>query len=106
MCLCFSESCGVLVAIALADMHECQQNKSVKRFNEGYFRSGDDKRLNFQDQPRSAFRFFMYNLFCIYLVILYFLKKQLICPVLNKNLLGCLVILKFPRLKISFRIYF
>lgn len=67
MTLCFSESCGVLVAIALADMHECQPNKSLKRVNKGYFQSGDGKRQNFKDQPRSAFRFFMYNLFCIYM---------------------------------------
>lgn len=52
------ESCGVLVAIALADMHECQPNKTGKRFK-SFFRSGDDKRQNFKDQPRSAFRFFM-----------------------------------------------
>lgn len=80
MSLRFSESCGVLVAIALADMHECQPNKSVKRFNKGYFRSGDDKRLNFQDQPRSAFRFFMYNLFCIYLGYIVFPKETVNLP--------------------------
>ncbi|KAI8008261.1 hypothetical protein LOK49_LG07G00780 [Camellia lanceoleosa] len=50
--------CGVLVAIALSDMHECKSRKNVKRFK-GEIRTQNVKDLSFQDQPRSPFRYFM-----------------------------------------------
>ncbi|CAI9091837.1 OLC1v1026937C2 [Oldenlandia corymbosa var. corymbosa] len=53
------ERCGFSVAIALADMHECESNDKVKKFR-GWPRGGSPKTtLNYEDQPRSAFRFFM-----------------------------------------------
>ncbi|XP_062092424.1 high mobility group B protein 2 [Humulus lupulus] len=50
--------CGVSVAIALADMHDCQSSHKVKRFK-GIRASPKVKEESFWDQPRSAFSFFM-----------------------------------------------
>ncbi|KAL3630532.1 hypothetical protein CASFOL_023516 [Castilleja foliolosa] len=50
------ESCGLSVAIALVDMHECEiEKKKLKSYSE----SGNVKKQRIQDQPRSAFRFFI-----------------------------------------------
>ncbi|XP_059625317.1 high mobility group B protein 3 [Cornus florida] len=57
MCIC-SHCCGVVVAIALADMHECESEKGAKRIKgESGNQNYTDQR--FQDQPRSPFLFFM-----------------------------------------------
>ncbi|XP_031382277.1 DNA-binding protein MNB1B isoform X5 [Punica granatum] len=59
------DQCGISVAIALADMHECQPGKKeVKRFrglsaNHDFIRAGGQ---SFAHQPRSAFCFFMESL--------------------------------------------
>ena len=53
------ERCGRSVAIALADMHECESNNSLKKLK-GQRQSGNVKSQNIEDQPRSASRFFMY----------------------------------------------
>ncbi|KAI5670401.1 hypothetical protein M9H77_10765 [Catharanthus roseus] len=53
------EICGISVAIALSDMHECLPKKNVKILTLGDFQNGNVKGQNFQEQPRSAFRFFM-----------------------------------------------
>lgn len=50
-CKLFSDQCGTSVAISLLDMHECG-GKTKKHRNNG-------ESLPFQDQPRSAFCFFM-----------------------------------------------
>nr|XP_043618268.1 high mobility group B protein 7 [Erigeron canadensis] len=50
------ESCGVSVAVALVDMHQCENKKGVKKLKVKN-KIVDEKR--FQDQPRSEFRFFM-----------------------------------------------
>nr|GMD00537.1 CBL-interacting protein kinase 18-like [Ipomoea batatas] len=63
--LCCSESCGLSVAIALADMHECGAGRVVKKAKtqcgaktrKEPSKNGDEMR--FQGQPRSAFRLFM-----------------------------------------------
>ena len=56
-----SERCGLSVAIALLDMHECEPNRDVKRFR-GI--NGKQAVVNqcFADQPISPFRLFMYIL--------------------------------------------
>uniref|UniRef100_A0A803R1Q9 HMG box domain-containing protein n=1 Tax=Cannabis sativa TaxID=3483 RepID=A0A803R1Q9_CANSA len=51
-------ACGVSVAIALADMHDCQTTLKVKRFK-GIGANPNVKEEFFWDQPRSAFCFFM-----------------------------------------------
>nr|GEV32398.1 high mobility group B protein 7 [Tanacetum cinerariifolium] len=56
------ENCGVLVAVALVDMHECEcelKKVGVKKAKgeKVEMHVWDDKR--FKDQPRSEFRFFM-----------------------------------------------
>ncbi|KAF8042634.1 hypothetical protein BT93_A1081 [Corymbia citriodora subsp. variegata] len=56
------DTCGELVAIALADMHECEEpKKEVKRFRGfcGIQKSGYVGEESAADQPRSAFCFFM-----------------------------------------------
>ncbi|XP_024971660.1 high mobility group B protein 7 [Cynara cardunculus var. scolymus] len=53
------ESCGVSVAIALVDMHECESQKDVKRLKVEKEKHQIKVELRFQDQPRSEFRFFM-----------------------------------------------
>ncbi|OAY46359.1 high mobility group B protein 7 [Manihot esculenta] len=54
------ENCGVLAAIALADMHECEAEpkKAVKRFKGLNGKQNIVEGCN-SDQPRSPFRFFM-----------------------------------------------
>ncbi|KAF9661308.1 hypothetical protein SADUNF_Sadunf19G0054600 [Salix dunnii] len=54
-------SCGVLVAIALADLHECEAGtkKNVKRFK-GLNGKQNVVQQSFCEQPRSPFRLFMY----------------------------------------------
>nr|XP_027104199.1 high mobility group B protein 3-like isoform X2 [Coffea arabica] len=59
------ERCGRSVAIALADMHECESNNSLKKLK-GQRQSGNVKSQNIEDQPRSAFRFFMEELLDIH----------------------------------------
>lgn len=58
---CYSENCGVLAAIALADMHECEAEpkKAVKRFKGLNGKRNIVEGCN-SDQPRSPFRFFMF----------------------------------------------
>lgn len=54
----------MLVAIALADMHECEPNKKeVKRFRGLCASKGFNgaRERSFADQPRSAFCFFMWG---------------------------------------------
>ncbi|KAI6676069.1 hypothetical protein NL676_036865 [Syzygium grande] len=56
------DNCGVSVAIALADMHECEEpKKEVKRFRGfcGILKSNYVGEESTADQPRSAFCFFM-----------------------------------------------
>jgi hypothetical protein len=55
-----SNNCGVSVAVALADMHECETKEEVvvKRFRGVCGRQSVVKQ-SFGDQPRSPFRFFM-----------------------------------------------
>ncbi|XP_052183371.1 uncharacterized protein LOC127795616 isoform X2 [Diospyros lotus] len=52
------EYCGVSVAIAIADIHECEPGKDVKRFK-GPIRNQVVKEQRIQDLPRSPFCFFM-----------------------------------------------
>ncbi|KAL3837807.1 hypothetical protein ACJIZ3_022398 [Penstemon smallii] len=49
------ESCGILLAIALADLHECGFKKTVKK----KLKIGNFEKQRIEYQPRSAFRFFM-----------------------------------------------
>ncbi|KAK4436462.1 hypothetical protein Salat_0809900 [Sesamum alatum] len=53
------ESCGLTVAIALADMHDCGRKKITKRKRKTQCGSGNIEVQRIQDQPRSAFHFFM-----------------------------------------------
>ncbi|XP_010067596.2 uncharacterized protein LOC104454451 isoform X2 [Eucalyptus grandis] len=56
------DTCGESVAIALADMHECEEpKKEVKRFRGfcGVLKSNYVGEESAADQPRSAFCFFM-----------------------------------------------
>jgi hypothetical protein len=55
-----SNNCGVSVAVALADMHECETKKevAVKRFR-GVCGRQSVVEHSFGDQPRSPFRIFM-----------------------------------------------
>lgn len=56
--LIFSEFCGDSVAIALLDMHECDDKRRHKRFKDtsgGFYYENSI----FRDQPRSPFRLFM-----------------------------------------------
>ncbi|XP_058182993.1 high mobility group B protein 7 isoform X2 [Rhododendron vialii] len=50
--------CGVSVAVALADMHDCESKKNAKRFK-GECMNRNNVKQRFQDQPRSPFRLFM-----------------------------------------------
>ncbi|KAI8540191.1 hypothetical protein RHMOL_Rhmol09G0242600 [Rhododendron molle] len=50
--------CGVSVAVALADMHECESKKNAKRFK-GECMNRSNVKQGFQEQPRSPFRLFM-----------------------------------------------
>ncbi|KAL0341219.1 UNVERIFIED_CONTAM: hypothetical protein Sradi_4638700 [Sesamum radiatum] len=53
------ESCGLTVAIALADMHDCGIKKITKKKRKTQCGSGKIEGQRIQDQPRSAFHFFM-----------------------------------------------
>lgn len=61
----YSEECGVMIAIALFDMHECgEKRREVKRFK--YIASGNVINISkpigsFEDEPRSPFVFFLYS---------------------------------------------
>ncbi|KAL4620733.1 hypothetical protein ACB092_06G177000 [Castanea dentata] len=62
------ESCGVSIAIALADMHECETEKelAVKRFRgvcgrQSVVTESQSQSHTIGDQPRSPFRLFMEN---------------------------------------------
>lgn len=57
--ICCSQSCEVLVPIALADMHECERKKEVKRFRGVCEKPAVLKRGSGDHQVRSPFRFFM-----------------------------------------------
>ncbi|KAL5569610.1 hypothetical protein UlMin_026185 [Ulmus minor] len=50
--------CGVSVAIAWVDMHECEPAKDVKRFK-GICKRGNVQEESFSKQPRSPFCLFM-----------------------------------------------
>ncbi|KAG2730598.1 hypothetical protein I3843_01G296000 [Carya illinoinensis] len=52
-------SCGVSVAIALADLHECETKKVVVQRFRGVSERPNVVKPTFGDQPRSAFRVFM-----------------------------------------------
>lgn len=68
-----SERCGISVPIALADMHECDQSKNNVKKLKGQPQGGNVKRQNIQDQPRSAFRFFVYIYIYRYSILRYFI---------------------------------
>ncbi|KAI4382899.1 hypothetical protein MLD38_008800 [Melastoma candidum] len=53
--------CGETVAVAVSDLHECQPNMGVKRFKGfcGKVPRGRVAEQDCNDQPRSAFLFFM-----------------------------------------------
>ncbi|XP_073137764.1 WEB family protein At2g40480-like [Henckelia pumila] len=53
------ENCGLSVAIALADMHDCGIEKNVPKKLKSRCEDGDFMGQRIQDQPRSAFHFFM-----------------------------------------------
>ncbi|XP_060180438.1 high mobility group B protein 7 [Lycium barbarum] len=53
------ETCGISVAIALADMHECEPRKDVQKFKCLPKNISVVKKQRLSDQPRSAFRIFM-----------------------------------------------
>ncbi|KAL2558401.1 Uncharacterized protein Fot_03140 [Forsythia ovata] len=53
------EQCGLLVAIALADMHECEIKKHCRKKLKSQFGIGNSNEQKIQYQPRSAFRFFI-----------------------------------------------
>ncbi|KAK6786573.1 hypothetical protein RDI58_015098 [Solanum bulbocastanum] len=53
------ETCGVSVAIALADMHECEPRKDVKKLKCQLRSRTSVKEKRLIHQPRSAFRVFM-----------------------------------------------
>ncbi|XP_075671933.1 high mobility group B protein 7 isoform X4 [Castanea sativa] len=62
------ESCGVSIAIALADMHECETEKelAVKRFRgvcgrQSVVTESQSQSHTIGEQPRSPFRLFMEN---------------------------------------------
>ncbi|XP_040996375.1 high mobility group B protein 7 [Juglans microcarpa x Juglans regia] len=52
-------SCGVSVAIALADLHECETKKVVVQRFRGVSERQNVVKPTFGDQPRSPFRVFM-----------------------------------------------
>ncbi|KAF2572698.1 hypothetical protein F2Q70_00006609 [Brassica cretica] len=58
------EECGVMIAIALFDMHECggEKRREVKRFkcvSSGKKIDDDISKPSFEDEPRSPFVFFL-----------------------------------------------
>ncbi|ESQ40448.1 hypothetical protein EUTSA_v10014946mg [Eutrema salsugineum] len=57
------EECGLMIAIALFDMHECGENRrEVKRFkciSSGKFENISKPVGSFEDEPRSPFVFFL-----------------------------------------------
>uniref|UniRef100_M1CU57 DNA binding protein n=1 Tax=Solanum tuberosum TaxID=4113 RepID=M1CU57_SOLTU len=53
------ETCGISVAIALADMHECEPRKDVKKLKCQPRSRNIVKEKRLIHQPRSAFRIFM-----------------------------------------------
>ncbi|XP_070053161.1 high mobility group B protein 7 isoform X1 [Nicotiana tomentosiformis] len=53
------EICGISVAVALADMHECEPRKDVKKLKCQPRRAIVVKEQRPIDQPKSAFRVFM-----------------------------------------------
>ncbi|CAN4097590.1 unnamed protein product [Withania somnifera] len=53
------DTCGVSVAIALADMHQCEPRKDVKKLKCQPRSRSIVKEQRLIDQPRSAFRIFM-----------------------------------------------
>ncbi|KAG2730600.1 hypothetical protein I3760_01G302100 [Carya illinoinensis] len=55
----FRKCCGVSVAIALADLHECETKKVVVQRFRGVSERPNVVKPTFGDQPRSAFRVFM-----------------------------------------------
>lgn len=63
-----SESCGLSVPIALYDMHECEIKENVKKKPKPHFENGNVKEQRIRDQPRSAFRFFMYVFYFPFLI--------------------------------------
>ncbi|XP_057523312.1 high mobility group B protein 3-like [Amaranthus tricolor] len=52
------EKCGVSVAIALMDMHDCKRKKDVKKFK-GNSKPSIPEKILISEQPRSPFMFFM-----------------------------------------------
>ncbi|KAL7107513.1 hypothetical protein ACP275_06G059200 [Erythranthe tilingii] len=52
-------SCGISVPIALGDMHECEFKKKARKKLKIPSENGDVTEQSIQDQPRSAFHFFM-----------------------------------------------
>ncbi|KAL3653407.1 hypothetical protein CASFOL_003088 [Castilleja foliolosa] len=53
------ESCGLSVPIALVDMHDCEIEKNGTKKLKTHFECVNAKEQRIQDQPRSAFRFFI-----------------------------------------------
>ncbi|CAA0834465.1 HMG-box (high mobility group) DNA-binding family protein [Striga hermonthica] len=56
------ESCGLSVPIALIDMHVCEIEKNARKKAKSSCVSEKVEEQRFEDQPRSAFRFFMEEL--------------------------------------------
>ncbi|CAA2978809.1 Hypothetical predicted protein [Olea europaea subsp. europaea] len=56
------EKCGLLVAIALTDMHECEIKKLSTKKLKSQFGIRNSNGLKIQYQPRSAFRLFIEKL--------------------------------------------
>ncbi|XP_051121264.1 WEB family protein At2g40480-like isoform X2 [Andrographis paniculata] len=54
-----SESCGTMVAIVLADMHDCGDVKNTRKKQRIECGSGEVERERIENQPRSSFHFFM-----------------------------------------------
>ncbi|KAM3308966.1 high mobility group B protein 7 [Capsicum chacoense] len=53
------ETCGISVAIALADMHQCESRKDAKKLKCQLRNRSIAEEQRLIDQPRSAFRIFM-----------------------------------------------
>ncbi|KMT18895.1 hypothetical protein BVRB_2g029960 [Beta vulgaris subsp. vulgaris] len=53
------DGCGISVAVALMDMHECNVKKDVKKFKGVDSKPSINENNNISEQPRSPFMFFM-----------------------------------------------
>ncbi|KAL2896523.1 High mobility group B protein 7 [Bienertia sinuspersici] len=53
------DECGVSVAVALMDMHDCKVKKDVKKFKGRDLKPLIPENVSDDEQPRSPFMFFM-----------------------------------------------